>query len=122
MCLFVYMNLPHVDVLAEFMRAVTGWDITTEELLVTGERIANLRQAFNIREGVDPMQFNVPGRVFGRPPHRAGPLAGVTVDAERLVREYLKEMDWDPETARPSQAKLVSLGLADVARELWPAA
>jgi len=122
MCLFVYMNLPHVEVMTEFMRAVTGWDITTEELLVTGERIANLRQAFNIREGVDPMQFNVPGRVFGRPPHRAGPLAGVTVDAERLVREYLKEMDWDPETARPSQAKLVSLGLADVARELWPAA
>ena len=121
MCLFVYMHLPHVEVMTEFMRAVTGWDITTEELLTIGERVANLRQAFNIREGLNPMQFNIPGRVYGRPPHQAGPLAGVTVDAERLVREYLKEMEWDPETARPSKTKLLALGLDDVARELWPA-
>jgi len=120
MCLFVYMHLPHVEVMTEFMQAVTGWDITTEELLTIGERIANLRQAFNIREGLNPVQFNIPGRVYGQPPHQVGPLAGVTVDAERLVRQYLKEMDWDLETARPSKAKLLALGLDDVARELWP--
>jgi aldehyde:ferredoxin oxidoreductase len=120
MCLFVYMALPHVDVIAEFMRAVTGWDITTDELVVTGERIANIRQAFNIREGINPLQYEISGRILGKPPQKVGPLAGVTVAADSLVKEYLTAMDWDLETARPSDRKLKEVGLEDVACELWP--
>jgi aldehyde:ferredoxin oxidoreductase len=118
MCLFVYMSLPRVDVIAEFMKAITGWDVTINDLVVTGERIANIRQAFNIREGIDQRQFGISNRLLGRPPHKEGPLAGVTVDADSLVREYLKAMDWDSETARPSDRKLRELGLEDVARQL----
>jgi aldehyde:ferredoxin oxidoreductase len=119
-CLFVYLTLPRVDVFTEFMRAVTGWDITTEELIATGERIANIRQAFNIREGLNPLNFEIPGRVVGKPPPKEGPLAGITVDVDTMVREYLAEMDWDLETAKPSKKKLKELGLEDVARALWP--
>ena len=117
-CLFVYMSLPHVDVLTEFMRAVTGWDITTDELVVTGERIANIRQAFNIREGINPLQYEISGRILGKPPQAEGPLAGVTVDEDTLVSEYLAAMDWDQKTARPSDKKLKELGLEDVAQAL----
>jgi aldehyde:ferredoxin oxidoreductase len=120
MCLFVYLTLPRVDVVAEFMSAVTGWDITTDELIKTGERIANIRQAFNIREGLNPLQFKVPGRILGKPPQKEGPLAGITVDADTLVKEYLTAMDWDPKTAKPSKKKLMELGLEDVAQKLWP--
>ncbi len=120
MCAMVYGGLPHVDVVAEFMRAITGWDVTTEELITTGERISNLRQAFNIREGLYSPQFKVPGRIFGKPPLKEGPLAGKTVDDKTLHMEYLKEMDWDLETAKPSKKKLIELGLDDVAEELWP--
>jgi aldehyde:ferredoxin oxidoreductase len=102
------------------MRAITGWDVTVEELLKTGERIANLRQAFNIREGLNPVGFKMPGRVSGRPPLKAGPAAGVTVDEDTMIREYLTAMDWDLKTAKPSESKLLELGLPDVARELWP--
>lgn len=118
MCLFVYWAFPSVEPVAEFMRAVTGWDITTEELLRTGERIANIRQAFNIREGLNPLQFKVPDRVLGRPPKKEGPLAGITIDEDTLVKEYLAAMDWDPVTARPSKKKLQELGLEDVAQEI----
>jgi aldehyde:ferredoxin oxidoreductase len=119
-CLFVYLTLPSVDVFTEFMRAVTGWDITTDELLVTGERIANIRQAFNIREGLNPLHFEIPGRVIGEPPQNVGPLAGITIDKDTLVKEYIAEMDWDLETAKPSKKKLEELGLEDVAKALWP--
>jgi aldehyde:ferredoxin oxidoreductase len=118
MCLFVESALPSKNVMTEFLRSVTGWDVTTDELLITGERIENVRQAFNIREGLNLLEFNVPGRIVGRPPHKVGPLAGVTVDADTLVKEYLKEMDWDLKTARPSAKKLKGLGLDDIAREL----
>jgi aldehyde:ferredoxin oxidoreductase len=120
MCLFVYWAFPNVDPIAEFIRAVTGWDVTNEELLKTGERISNLRQAFNIREGLNPLKFKVPDRVLGKPPLKEGPVAGVTVDEDTMVKEYLTAMDWDLKTAKPSKNKLLELGLADVAQELWP--
>lgn len=119
MCLFVNMALPRADIIAEFMSAITGWNIDTDELVETGERIANIRQAFNIREGINPLNYEVYGRILGRPPHKVGPLAGVTVDADALINEYLKAMDWDQTTAKPSKKKLIELGLDDVARELY---
>jgi aldehyde:ferredoxin oxidoreductase len=119
-CLFVYWAFPSVDAIAEFMSAVTGWDITNEELLRTGERIANLRQAFNIREGLNPLEFKISARVIGRPPHKEGPLSGITIDEDTLDKEYLAAMDWNLKTTKPSKKKLQELGLEDVAQELWP--
>jgi aldehyde:ferredoxin oxidoreductase len=120
MCLFVFWAFPNIDPIAEFMRSVTGWDITDDELLKTGERISNIRQAFNIREGLNPLEFKVPDRVLGKPPLKEGPVAGVTVDEDTMIKEYLTAMDWDLKTAKPSKKKLLELGLVDVAQELWP--
>jgi aldehyde:ferredoxin oxidoreductase len=119
MCSFVYGCLSSVDAVAEFMSAVTGWDMTTEELLKSGERIANIRLAFNLREGLNPVKFKVPDRVIGRPPKTEGPTAGVTVDEAQLYGDYLEVMDWDPETGRPSKRKLRELGLEDLIQDIW---
>jgi aldehyde:ferredoxin oxidoreductase len=119
-CLFVNMTYPHKDCIAEFMRVVTGWDMDTAELITAGERIANMRMAFNLREGVDFSSYKIPDRVVGRPAQKEGPLAGVTVDRETLVKEYLREMDWDVVTGKPSQRKLLELNLFDVAANLYP--
>jgi aldehyde:ferredoxin oxidoreductase len=119
MCSFMYGVLPSVQAIPDFIKAITGWQVTTEELLVTGERIANIRQAFNIREGLNPLEFKVPDRLIGKPPKTVGPTAGVVVDEATLYREYLTAMDWDLKTAKPSRQKLLELGLAGVARELW---
>ncbi|MFC1988786.1 aldehyde ferredoxin oxidoreductase family protein [Chloroflexota bacterium] len=120
MCLFMYMCIPAAEAIVEFMRNVTGWDVTLDELLKTGERIANLRQAFNIREGLNPIEFKVPDRVLGRPAQTEGPLAGVTIDEDTMEKEYMAALDWDAKTAKPSKKKLLELGLDDVALELWP--
>ena len=118
MCSIAFSCMNTVNVIPEYMRAVTGWDVTMEELMHTGERIANLRQAFNIREGLNPLQFKVPGRVVGKPPLTAGPLAGVTFDEEVMDREFLVEMDWDIKTTKPSNSKLRELGLGDIAQAI----
>jgi aldehyde:ferredoxin oxidoreductase len=110
--------LPHINVIPEFLSAITGRQVMLEELVTTGERIATMRQAFNLREKINLRRFAVPGRILGRPPQTEGPLAGVTVDADRLVGGYLKEMDWDPETAVPGKQTLSALGMEDVGAEL----
>lgn len=119
-CMFgAFMVPPNYTV--DQTAAITGWDLTLDEALQVGERIANLRQAFNIREGINPLvDFQVPGRAIGSPPQTSGPLQGVTVDMQTMIREYLQAAGWDPETTKPSREKLISLGLEDVAAQLYP--
>jgi len=119
MCMFGYMFMD-ASALPEFLSLATGCVLTLDDLLKPGERIANIRQAFNIREGVMVSDFHVPNRVLGRPPMESGPVAGRSVDIESARRDYLVAMDWDPETGKPSKKKLEALGLDDIARDLWP--
>ncbi len=89
-------------------------------MLKTGERIANIRQAYNVREGLKPADSKMPDRVQGRPPLDKGPTAGKSVEIETLVKDYLTAMDWDLDSGKPSRSKLLELGLEDVAEVLWP--
>lgn len=118
-CLFMGWCVGATHIL-EFVNAVTGHPYTMKDLLEIGDRICNLRQAFNIREGVNPLRFKMPDRVLGRPALTGGPLAGVTIDEEAQLKDYLAAMDWDLATAKPSRAKLQQLGLNDVVAQLWP--
>jgi aldehyde:ferredoxin oxidoreductase len=106
--------------LVEYMDAVTGWERSMEELLTCGERIGNMRHVFNLREGINPLQWSVHPRIIGDPPQTEGPLAGVRADIEAQVYWCLGALDWDRVTTKPSKQKLLSLGLNDVAEELWP--
>jgi len=100
-----------VNSVPQFLSSVTGWDITMEECQETGERIGTLRHLFNLREGLNPLEYRLPGRMVGRPPMADGVLAGVSVDLDTMVREYLDLMGWDLRTARPGRARLEALGL-----------
>jgi len=117
-CLFAYLSYDW-NFVPDFLTAVTGWPIDTDECDRIGERIADIRHAFNLREGLNPIGFEVPGRIIGDPPQTAGNVRGITVDVDTQVREYCAAMDWDPTTARPSRERLLALGLEEVARDLY---
>jgi aldehyde:ferredoxin oxidoreductase len=117
-CMFITLAGPNQRI-PEWINAVTGWDTTHQELLRTGERIANLRMAFQVREGDNPVQRRIPGRLIGSPPLEEGPHKGFSLDAETLQREFLAACDWDQQTCKPSRAKLEELGLEDVADVLY---
>ncbi|MFQ5382548.1 MAG: aldehyde ferredoxin oxidoreductase family protein, partial [Dehalococcoidia bacterium] len=53
MCQFVMMAANTANIPTWF-NAVTGWDMTVEEVMKVGERIANLRMAYEVREGGNP--------------------------------------------------------------------
>jgi aldehyde:ferredoxin oxidoreductase len=101
----------------DWFNAVTGWDMSMDEMIGVGERIANLRMAYEVREGGNPRKRAVPTRVTGATTEgtSAGPLAGVKLDTELLETDFLKACDWDTETCKPSKAKLEAIGLPEVA-------
>jgi aldehyde:ferredoxin oxidoreductase len=106
--------------LADFMNAVTGSNYTQPEMLKAGERIANMRHVFSLREGINQLKWYVHPRIAGKAPLTTGPLAGVTAETDSVIYWNLGALDWDRVTTKPSKAKLLSLGLDDVARDLWP--
>ncbi|MDP2949931.1 MAG: aldehyde ferredoxin oxidoreductase C-terminal domain-containing protein, partial [Chloroflexota bacterium] len=117
-CMFIMFSGPN-ERIPEWINAVTDWGITHEELRQTGERIANLRMAFQVREGDNPARRRVPGRLVGSPPLAEGPHKDFSLDTETMQREFLAACDWDQQTCKPSRAKLEELGLQDVADALY---
>jgi aldehyde:ferredoxin oxidoreductase len=104
----------------ENLKAITGWDLTQEELNKIGERIMNLRHAFNLREDAKELDWKVHPRIVGDPPLTEGPLAGVSTDHEHQIYWGLGALGWDRTTTKPSRQKLMELGLEDLIDDLYP--
>jgi aldehyde:ferredoxin oxidoreductase len=119
LCQFIMM-MANTANMPSWFNAVTGWDMDLDEMMQVGERIANMRMAYEVREGGNPRKRPVPTRVTGETSEatHAGPLQGVKLDTELLETDYLKACDWDLQTTKPSRAKLESLGLPEVAAVL----
>jgi aldehyde:ferredoxin oxidoreductase len=104
---FVFGTLPYTDMI----KSATGLEYTPEELLLTGERIQDMRHLFNLREGLNPARFTIPGRAIGTEPQKDGPLKGITVDIDSMKREYYDAMGWDLETGQINANKKKELDL-----------
>ena len=114
LCMFT--NLTGVLPWLDLTNALTGWGLSDRELLRAGERIQNLRAAFNLREGILPGDFKPHPRMLGQGDGNlpSGPLKGVTVPLEKLKHDYYVAMGWNPETGRISRARADQLGMGEL--------
>lgn len=114
LCMFGILTgpLPVVD----YLNAVTGWNLSADDYLKAGERIFNLRKAFNIREGVTLEDSRLHPRAAGAEPLAKGPLKGVTLDMEMLTRGFCELAGWDYSSGGPTKEKLRELDIADLAK------
>jgi aldehyde:ferredoxin oxidoreductase len=97
---------------AEMVRAVTGWDVTVEELERIGERIINLERRFNVREGVRRADDVLPWRVMHEP-IPDGPSAGMScppAELDAMLDEYYRLRGWDA-SGVPTPERLAALGI-----------
>jgi aldehyde:ferredoxin oxidoreductase len=97
---------------AEYVAAVTGWEMDWTEALRAGKRILTLRQAFNAREGVVPDDFRLPDRLL--PPLGVGVSAGQKVDFETMKASFFEAMGWDLRSGRPYPMTWRELGLDEL--------
>ncbi len=116
-CLFAWVSYPY-RFMPDFLAAVTGEEWDDARVEATGERIAHVRHAFNLREGINALERHVPPRLLGIPPQTEGNVRLVTVDIDTQVREYCEATGWDTETGLPERERLEQLGLDFLVRDL----
>ena len=104
LCEFIYFFRKYP--LTELVNAATGWGITMEEIIKTGIRIQSLRQAFNIREGIDILKNIMSERAVG-------------MDYLEGYRGVMEQMGWNPENGYPLKETLKKLNLDFVIKDLY---
>jgi aldehyde:ferredoxin oxidoreductase len=106
--------------ITKIVKAVTGWDVTIEELLTVGERRLNMMRAFNAREGILRNQDTLTEKFFQKG-LKGGPSDGWKIDKaewEAARDEYYRQCGWDVKTGAPTRQTLERLGLGWVADRL----
>ena len=106
-------QLYHMQQMAEIVSAVTGWDVSVDELQELGERRVNMLRAFNAREGIDKEQDTLPEKMFKKA------LVGGKSDGRKLDKDewlahrdiYYEMAGWDISTGNPKGETLERLGL-----------
>ena len=115
LCQFVFgpaWQLYGPDQMVEAVQAVTGWDVSLEELQQVGERRLNMLRAFNAREGLGRAQDMLPKKMTM--PLAGGASDGVSIDpaeVEWAKDRYYALAGWDAATGQPTREKLADLGL-----------
>jgi aldehyde:ferredoxin oxidoreductase len=97
---------------ARMVSAITGWEVSVEELERMGERIVNLERLFNVREGVRRGQDVLPWKVMHEPIPE-GPSAGMYCPPDELhamLDAYYALRGWD-EDGVPTPGRVAALGL-----------
>jgi len=115
-CIFadIYAVYQQEENFVKVFNAVTGLNLTIKDALLAGERIFNIRKAFNVKHGAGRVDDKLPRRLLeekGR--------AGTVVDLSKTLEEYYEARGWEKNTSKPTKEKLIQLGLEDVAKDLW---
>jgi len=115
-----------LDSLSALYKTATGLDVTATDLIRAGERTFNLERVYNVEEGFGIKDDQFPDRMLDETLKHGDqnlPLMDyykqkvlTREDMAQLLRDYYVERDWDPETGRPKEEKLKSLGLSREAR------
>ena len=114
MCLFA--NVP-VETVTALVNLACGYDLDVEALLRAGERGWNVKRAVNNRLGLTRASDKLPKALLE--PYPNGPVAGYVPPLQEMLEAYYAARGWDPLTGKPTRAKLLSLGLEDIAADLW---
>ena len=113
-CLFaMYGYGTDGKMLGKILSGIIGQEIAAD-IKKAGERIYNLEQLFNCREGFTRADDVVPDRFFEEP-LTVGGKKGAVMSREKfkiMMDKHYAARGWDPDTTLPTQPKLQQLGLA----------
>lgn len=117
----------HVKTIAALYSALTGIDVSPEQLMQKAERAWTIGKLLNIREGFDRRQDRPPEAWFHplvrdgqeyRLLNYDGTVELTREDVGDFLDDYYDERGYDKQTGLPTREKLVELGLESMATDL----
>jgi aldehyde:ferredoxin oxidoreductase len=114
-CKNIYNNMEVMgwDETADWLRALTGFDLDGRDVQRAGERIVNLERLFNAREGIGRRDDMLPARFLREPLNATGSSRGAVLELGPMLDEYYRARGWDTATGLPRPEKLRELGLCE---------
>lgn len=109
LCKFLLYGGVDVGRMAGWLAAVTGWDVDTEEILKTGERLYNLKRLYNVSLGVSRKDDTLPHRILTRK-RGTGGSAECLPHLGLMLSDYYAARGWS-EDGIPTRETLEELGL-----------
>ena len=108
-CKFLLTSGLPLRAMTEWTSRAAGWDVDLDELMLTGERIFNLKRMYNVEHGINRKDDTLPIRILS---HRrgSGGSAENLPQLEPMLSEYYEVRGWD-ENGVPGQRTLRQLGL-----------
>ncbi|MCG8513944.1 MAG: aldehyde ferredoxin oxidoreductase family protein [Halanaerobiales bacterium] len=104
LCKFVIIGGVKLTDITELFNAVTGLNLTNQDLIKIGERIYNLKRLYNVRCGISRKDDSLPPRILTQKRGPNLPPLG------KMLNEYYAYRKWD-EFGVPTEAKIKELGL-----------
>lgn len=117
LCKFLFFARVSHDMLCQWIKGLTGWELTSSNLMEVGDRIYNLKRSYNVLLGIDHKADIVAPRILQnlRPDE---PLAKGEKLFLDMRREYYAFRGWD-EKGIPRREKLLSLGLEKAVQKIY---
>ena len=107
LCKFLFFARISHATLCQWIKALTGWDLTSADLMEVGDRLYNLKRAYNVLMGVSSDRDTMPRRILemlqpGKPVREGKKFF------QYMRREYYEFRGWN-QKGIPNRKKLVSL-------------
>lgn len=109
LCKFLTRGKTGPAVIAEWVSAAVGIDLSADELMKIGERNFNLKRLFNFKLGITRKDDTLPPRFLAHD-RKTGRSAGSIPHQGKILIEYYKFRGWTEE-GLPGVEKLKALGL-----------
>lgn len=112
LCKFSLANVISLADLLEWLRAVTGREVSRKEFMETGERIFTMKRLFNMAHGFSRKDDTLPKRILEEPRPDGG-AAGQLPDLELQLDEYYRYRGWSSQGVPPFE-RLLELDLDEL--------
>jgi aldehyde:ferredoxin oxidoreductase len=107
------------DEIAELFSAVTGVDMSGDEMMKVGERIYNVERVFNVREGCRRKDDTLPKKYLTLEQTPRGQSGLDETDLQKMLDDFYGFKGWDSDGI-PTTQKLKELRLAEFDRVVAP--
>ncbi len=112
LCKFIMLGHITFEIMRDWINYATGWELSTEDVKLIGERLFNLKRMYNVKLGISRKDDTLPPRLL-IDNRKTGCAAGSIPYYTRILHDYYEYRGWGAEGI-PTDTKLEQLGLKNV--------